>query len=427
MPKSPLMNIFTYRILSLLLLPVVLFRLILRSFKEPKYLNSLMNRLGFYSESLRSLAANKKIIWIHCVSVGETKAALPLLKILLKQYPNHHFLISHSTPTGKETELIDSKRIHRCFIPFDIKVSVNLFLNFFKPSIGLIFETEIWPIMLCQCKNKGIPVFLMNARLSQKSMNKYLKFKNFSSYVLGKFSMICVQSKIDLQNFRKLTTNDISITGNTKFDYSNFPKISSRKLICKKNFKITDQIVIVAGSTRRGEEQLVLDCFKNLQMKNLILIIVPRHPQRFLEVENLIKSSDLSFIRKSNLAQCNETPQVILGDSMGELSLYYELANIVILGGSLKDFGSQNIIEPLMLGKSTIVGPSIYNFKDVIEKAEKQKLIFKLKKVEELEELIKSILLGDKHDVDLKSIKNFLKKESGASQRLANIISQSLL
>ena len=162
-------------------------------------------------------------------------------------------------------------------------------------------------------------------------------------------------------------------------------------------------------------------------MKNLILIVVPRHPQRFLEVENLIKSSNLSFIRKSNLAQCNKTPQVILGDSMGELSLYYELANIVILGGSLKDFGSQNIIEPLMLGKSTIVGPSIYNFKDVIEKAEKQKLIFKLKKIEELEELIKSILLGDKQDVDIKSIKNFLKKESGASQRLANIISQSLL
>lgn len=420
------MNIFTYQILSLLLLPFAFFRLVLRAVKQPNYLHNLGERLGFYPKYLVDILKNKKIIWIHCVSVGETNAALPLMKILLKCYPNHHILVSHSTPTGRETKLGEFERIHRCYLPFDIKVCMNLFLDLFQPSIGLIFETEIWPIMLNQCKNKNIPLLLMNARLSNKSLSRYLVFKKFSLNMLNKFEIICAQSETDCKNFKKLTQTNIYVTGNTKFDFPTSKNKLSFAKAFKKQLNISNQTLLVAGSTRKGEEKLILDCFMSLKLENLILILVPRHPQRFLEVENLIVSRKIAYAKKSNLKKTNQAPQVILGDTMGELQSYYELADLVILGGSLKNFGSQNPIEPLSLGKPMIVGPSIYNFQDVIKKAENQNLIYRLDNIKDLDLLIKKIIVLKQQKIKQQNLRNFIRKESGASQKLADIVNQFL-
>ena len=420
------MNIFIYQILSLLLLPFAFFRLVLRGLKQRQYFHHWGERLGFYPRYLKNILKDKKSIWIHCVSVGETNAALPLIKILLKQYPNHHILVSHSTPTGRETNLGEFERIHRCYLPFDIKICMNLFIDFFQPSVGLIFETEIWPMMLYQCKSRGVPLLLMNARLSNKSLGKYLFFRNFTSNILSKFEKICAQSEADRKNFKKLTRINIDVTGNTKFDFPNSKKKLSLSKTLKKELNISNQIVLVAGSTRKGEEKVILDCFKNLKIENLILILVPRHPQRFEEVENLIASRNFIFAKRSNFKKSSQLPRVLLGDTMGELRSYYELADLVILGGSIKNFGAQNPIEPLSLGKPTIIGPSIYNFQDVVQKAENHNLIHRLYNVKDLDLLIKKIIALKQKAINRQNLKDFLKKESGASQRLADIVNQFL-
>ena len=420
------MNIFTYQILSLLLLPFAFFRLVLRAFKQRQYFDYWGERLGFYPKYLKNILKDKKIIWIHCVSVGETNAALPLIKILLERYPNHHFLISHSTPTGREINLGEFERIHRCYLPFDIKICMNLFIDFFQPSVGLIFETEIWPMMLYQCKNKGVPLILMNARLSSKSLARYLLFKNFTSNMLSKFEKICAQSEADRKNFKKLTRTAIDVTGNTKFDFPTPQKKLSLSKALKKELNISNQILLVAGSTRKGEEKVILDCFKNLNIENLILILVPRHPQRFEEVGNLIASKNFSFAKRSNFKKSNQPPPIILGDTMGDLRSYYELADLVILGGSIKNYGAQNPIEPLSFGKPTIIGPSIYNFQDVIQKAENHNLIYRLHNMKDLDLLVKKIIALKQKAIKRQNLKDFLKKESGASQRLADIVNQFL-
>ena len=420
------MNIFTYQILSLLLLPFAFFRLVLRAFKQRQYFDYWGERLGFYPKYLKNILKDKQIIWIHCVSVGETNAALPLMKILLERYPNHHIIVSHSTPTGREINLGEFERIHRCYLPFDIKICMNLFIDFFQPSVGLIFETEIWPMMLYQCKNKGVPLILMNARLSSKSLARYLLFKNFTSNMLSKFEMICAQSEADRKNFKKLTRTAIDVTGNTKFDFPTPQKKLSLSKALKKELNISNQILLVAGSTRKGEEKVILDCFKNLKIENLILILVPRHPQRFEEVGNLIASKNFSFAKRSNFKKSNQPPPIILGDTMGDLRSYYELADLVILGGSIKNFGAQNPIEPLSFGKPTIIGPSIYNFQDVIQKAENHNLIYRLHNIKDLDLLVKKIIALKQKAIKRQNLKDFLKKESGASQRLADIVNQFL-
>ena len=420
------MNIFTYQILSLLLLPFAFFRLVLRAFKQRQYFDYWGERLGFYPKYLKNILKDKKIIWIHCVSVGETNAALPLIKILLKRYPNHHILVSHSTPTGRETNIGEFERIHRCYLPFDIKLCMNLFIDFFQPSVGLIFETEIWPMMLYQCKSKGVPLLLMNARLSSKSLARYLLFKNFTSNMLSKFEVICAQSEADRKNLKKLTRTDIDVTGNTKFDFPTPQKKLSLSKALKKELNISNQILLVAGSTRKGEEKVILDCFKNLNIENLILILVPRHPQRFEEVGNLIASKNFSFAKRSNFKKSNQPPPIILGDTMGDLRSYYELADLVILGGSIKNYGAQNPIEPLSFGKPTIIGPSIYNFQDVIQKAENHNLIYRLHNIKDLDLLVKKIIALKQKAIKRQNLKDFLKKESGASQRLADIVNQFL-
>jgi 3-deoxy-D-manno-octulosonic-acid transferase len=303
---------------------------------------------------------------------------------------------------------------------------MNLFIDFFQPSVGLIFETEIWPMMLYQCKNKGVPLILMNARLSSKSLARYLLFKNFTSNMLSKFEKICAQSEADRKNFKKLTRTAIDVTGNTKFDFPTPQKKLSLSKALKKELNISNQILLVAGSTRKGEEKVILDCFKNLNIENLILILVPRHPQRFEEVGNLIASKNFSFTKRSNFKKSNQPPPIILGDTMGDLRSYYELADLVILGGSIKNFGAQNPIEPLSFGKPTIIGPSIYNFQDVIQKAENHNLIYRLHNIKDLDLLVKKIIALKQKAIKRQNLKDFLKKESGASQRLADIVNQFL-
>ena len=421
------MYFFIYKIVIFCLIPFALARLTYRALTKPIHLQYLNERFALYSKKRSSVWKSRKTVWFHCVSVGETKAIVNLIQILLKQHPSTYFLISHMTLTGRNTELINNPRIHRTYLPYDTKGASKRFLSFYQPKIGVIVETELWFNLIDQCKFNNIPLNLINARLSKKSLNKYLPFRKFINSKLLQLDSIYVRSEEDLSNFSRLTKANIKLMGNIKFDSSPPKGTLNKTNQLKKQLKISSHFVLVAGSTRAGEEKILLNLVKKLNYKELILVIVPRHPERFSEVEKIFQSQSLKIVKKSDLGGVKKTPQYVLGDTMGELYELYGLATLAVIGGSILDYGGQNPIEPMSLNVQTAVGPSIYNFKDMVNTAEKNKAIFRFKNIAELEVIIKNLV--DKGQVNQGVIKNaqkYIKQSSGGTDKVVQLINQYL-
>ena len=418
------MNLFLYNLIIWLLIPFALLRLLYRSLMQPEYLNFWKERLGIYS-SPQDDVAELGTLWFHCVSLGETNAIIPLIKTLTKKRPDINILLSHGTLTGRKTFISNSKKVKRCYLPFDSRGSVIKFLKHYQPIMGIILETEIWPNLIDQCHLKEIPLFLVNARLSEKSLMRYMPYKNFISKSINKMNHIYVQSENDRKNFKKLTNQTISIMGNLKFD-AQLPKDILKKIKkLKSQLKIDKQFIILVSSSRDGEEDIILKFFKNINLRNVIFIIVPRHPERFSKVSKLFESYQLPYIRRSEFKKLTAPPQYILGDSIGEMYEYYGLASLVIMGGSIKNTGSQNIIEPMLLSRPIAVGPSIFNFKNIIEASQKKGLVFRFSKIEELEDIIFKLIKNKELKKGIKQKTNiFLKENSGASKKILELINQ---
>jgi len=421
------MYFFIYEIIILCLIPFALAKLLYRGLIKPEQLKYLGERFAIYSKEKRSLWESRQTVWFHCVSVGETKAIYNLIEILLKRYPNTYFLVSHGTLTGRNTKLPNSQRIHRTYLPYDTIKASKRFLSYFQPKTGLILETELWLNLINQCRLSKIPLHLINARLSKNSLNKYLPFKNFINSGLSQLNSIYVRSKEDLVNFRGLTQANMKIMGNIKFEATPPKGVREKSNQLKNKLKITNQFVLVAGSTRPGEEKILLELVKKLNHKNLILVIVPRHPERFVEVEKIFQKQNLEIIRKSKLGELNHPPTYILGDTMGDLYEIYGIASLAIIGGSILDHGGQNPIEPMSLNIQTAVGPSIYNFKDMVSDAEKNKAIFRFKDVVELEQIIKNLLVEGKiNQRILRNAQQYINKSSGSTDQIVRLINQYL-
>ena len=421
------MYFFIYKIIVFCLIPFALTKLAYRALTKPIHLQYLNERFALYPKKRNSVWQFRQTVWFHCVSVGETKAIVNLIEILLKQHPNTYFLISHMTLTGRNTELLNNPRIHRTYLPYDTIGGSKRFLSFYQPKIGVIVETELWFNLIDQCKLNNIPLHLINARLSKKSLNKYLPFKKFINSKLLQLDSINVRSEEDLSNFSKLTEASIKLMGNIKFDSSPPQGILKKINQLKKQLKISSHFVLVAGSTRAGEEKILLNLVKKLNYKELILVIVPRHPERFSEVEKIFQSQSLKIVKKSDLGGVKKTPQYVLGDTMGELYELYGLATLAVIGGSILDYGGQNPIEPMSLNVQTAVGPSIYNFKDMVNTAEKNNAIFRFKNIAELEVIIKNLV--DKGQVNQGVIKNaqkYIKQSSGGTDKVVQLINQYL-
>ncbi len=421
------MYFFIYKIVIFCLIPFALAKLTYRALTKPIHLQYLNERFALYSKKRSSVWKSRKTVWFHCVSVGETKAIVNLIQILLKQHPSTYFLISHMTLTGRNTELINNPRIHRTYLPYDTKGASKRFLSFYQPKIGVIVETELWFNLIDQCKFNNIPLNLINARLSKKSLNKYLPFRKFINSKLLQLDSIYVRSEEDLSNFSRLTKANIKLMGNIKFDSSPPKGTLNKTNQLKKQLKISSHFVLVAGSTRAGEEKILLNLVKKLNYKELILVIVPRHPERFSEVEKIFQSQNLKIVKKSDLGGVKKTPQYVLGDTMGELYELYGLATLAVIGGSILDYGGQNPIEPMSLNVQTAVGPSIYNFKDMVNTAEKNNAIFRFKNIAELEVIIKNLV--DKGQVNQGVIKNaqkYIKQSSGGTDKVVQLINQYL-
>ena len=419
------MYLLIYEIVIIFLIPFALVKLLYRSLIKPVHLQYINERFALYTKEKKFIWKKRETVWFHCVSVGETKAIANLIEILLKRHPKTYFLISHGTFTGRNTKLPKSPRINRVYLPYDTKGASKRFLSFYQPKIGLIVETELWFNLINQCKLHQIPLHLINARLSEKSLKKYLPFKKFINTRLLQLDSIYVRAREDATNFSSLTKARIRIMGNIKFD-SKAPKntlIKSNQL--KKKLKITNQFVLVAGSTRAGEEEILIRLVKKLNYKNLILIVVPRHPDRFNEVEKLFSKQNLSILRKSKLGKIEKPSNYILGDTMGDLYEIYSIASLAIIGGSILNHGGQNPIEPMSLGIKTVVGPSIYNFKDIVNDAEKNRAILRFRNINQLEELLKNIITSkETKKYIVNNAKQYIKNSSGSTSKIIQLINQ---
>jgi 3-deoxy-D-manno-octulosonic-acid transferase len=354
-----------YALAWIVALPLVLLRLAWRSRRQPAYLDRLGERFGRYPPALPG-----PYIWIHAVSVGETRAAVPIVDALKIRHPHHRILVTHMTPTGRATSReIFGDRVVRAWLPYDMGFATRRFLDHFQPELGIILETEIWPRLLEEAARMKIPVVLANARLSERSARRYARVPSLTRWSFENLRGVAAQTEADARRFAAIGAREPAVLGNVKFDLTVPPQMVERGREFRARFG-EDRAIWVAGSTREGEEALLLDAFAGLgTCANALLVLVPRHPQRFDDVVRLAESRGLAVSRRSADEPVPADVSVVVGDSMGEMFAYYAAADVVIMGGSLLEFGSQNLIEALALGRPVIVGPHTFNFAEASKSA----------------------------------------------------------
>jgi 3-deoxy-D-manno-octulosonic-acid transferase len=363
--------LFLYTLTLWLLLPFVFVRLVWRARKQPEYLQHIGERFGFYSNH-----SNKPVIWLHAVSVGETRATHSLVTRLSTHYPDHQILLTHTTPTGRAaSEQLYGDSVLRVYLPYDYPFAVRKFLRHFRPQLGILMETEIWFNLIHDTHKFHIPLLLLNARMSEKSQRGYDRFSRLTHNALGELSAIAAQTVDDAARLSSLGAKNVSVIGNLKFDIEPPPAMLELGKQFREIFGTTRRILL-AASTRDGEEVLLLDALQNIHIPELLVVIVPRHPQRFSAVSKLLEQRGIQFLRKSDLFQIEKSDsdnlhclkafpaevQVVLGDSMGEMFAYYAAADLAFIGGSLLPYGGQNLIEACAVGTPVLLGPHMYNF-----------------------------------------------------------------
>lgn len=349
-----------YTALLWLMLPYVFFHLLWRALKQPEYLKHTGERFGFYTTH-----SDRPVIWLHTVSVGETRAAASLIHRLQESYPGHQLLLTHTTPTGRAAgEQLYGDGVLRVYLPYDYPFAVKRFLRHFRPRIGILLETEIWFNLIHACHTSNIPLLLLNARLSEKSARGYARYPGLTQSGLRELSAVAAQSEADAARLAALGAGDVAIMGNLKFDIEAPPVMLERGKQLRMQFG-ADRKIFLAASTRAGEEALLLDALKSADIPHLLIVIVPRHPQRFDEVAALLARRGMRFQRRSEQLAIAADTQVVLGDSMGEMFAYYAACDLAFIGGSLLPFGGQNLIEACAAGKPVLIGPHTYNFAQV--------------------------------------------------------------
>ena len=344
-----------YSLVIYLATPLILLRLLWRARKQPEYLQNLGERWGFYRKP-----APAKVIWVHAVSVGETRAAQPLIEALQAAWPDRRILLTGMTPTGRAAgHEVYGAQVIQAYLPYDYPGAVDRFFRHFSPDFGVLMETEIWPNLLAGAKAQGIPVILANARLSERSARGYGKLPALALPAFGALRAVAAQTPGDAARIGMLGASHVSVCGNLKFDVTPAPeKIALGRLWRE---AVGQRPVWLAASTREGEEELVVAAWRKLAVPGALLVLVPRHPQRFGAVAELLAREGVDFFRRSDGLPERET-QVWLGDSMGEMAAYYTLADIAFIGGSLLPLGGQNLIEAAACGCPAVVGQHTFNF-----------------------------------------------------------------
>ena len=347
-----------YDLLWYLALPLLPLRLWWRGRAQPGYRTHVAERFGIYGAAPRT-----PVLWVHAVSLGETRAAAPLVARLREAHPEATILLTHITATGRDVgrELFGDTVV-QAWLPYDARATVRRFLRHFRPAAGLILETELWPNLVDEARAAGIPVYLVNARLSARSAAKYARLPALSRRMLGALAGVAAQADADAARLAQLGATAPVVTGNIKFDIAPGEAAFALGRQLRERFGAR-RPVWVAGSTREGEETLILDAIARVGLPpGALTVIVPRHLQRFDSVAELLRERGIRFARRSAGAEVPADTAVVLGDSMGEMMAYYAAADVVFIGGSLLPLGGQNLIEPIAVGRPTVVGPHMFNF-----------------------------------------------------------------
>ena len=356
---------FFYNLLTfLLLLPYALFWLA-RGLGNRSYFDRIGQRFGLGCPRIG------RCIWIHAVSVGEVQAALPLIRALQERFPHRQMLVTTVTPTGADrVKAAFGDSVHHCYIPFEFPGSVNSFFKAVNPDAALIMETEIWPNLYRACGVRAVPLILVSARISPRSINGYRRMMPLVRETLSHGIIIAAQSQSDADRFLSLGANPdrTRVTGSIKFDIELHEDVIQQGEALRAEL-IGDRPVWIAASTHDGEEQQVLDAHRALleRFPGLLLILVPRHPERFSEVRELIETTGLSVVSRTEGVACSPTTSVLLGDTMGEVPLFYAASDVAFVAGSLVPIGGHNLLEPAAQALPIVTGPHLFNAQDIAD------------------------------------------------------------
>jgi 3-deoxy-D-manno-octulosonic-acid transferase len=352
-----------YRLLLWIAFPWILLRLWWRGRAEPGYREAVGERFGFYGGP-----PAKPVIWLHAVSLGETRAAEPLLRALQSRHPECELLVTQMTATGREAaRLIFGGDVRVAWLAYDYPSAVRRFIRHFKPHLGILMETEIWFNLVRECERAQVPLMLANARMSEKSARGYGAVAPLARDALERLDAVIAQTAEDAERLRSLGAREVEVAGNLKFDATAAP--GSEALAAQFRAWFGGRRVFLAASTREGEEDLLLDALEANALGDAVVVIVPRHPQRFEAVAQLLASRGLDFTRRSENAPIAVGCDFVLGDSMGEMAAYYLACDAAFIGGSLLAYGGQNLIEACASGAPALIGPYTYNFTQAAESA----------------------------------------------------------
>lgn len=356
-----------YRAAWWIALPLVPLRLWWRGRREPLYREAIGERFGTYGD--KAHIGDRNVVWIHAVSLGETRAAAPLIERLRRELPDVRILLTSMTASGREAgRTLYGDKVMQAWLPYDVGFAVAAFLQRFRPRAALLMETELWPTLVDACARDDVPVHLLNARMSERSTRGYARFDALTRPMLASLAGVAAQTASDAQRLSQLGARDIVVTGNIKFDLDVPGAMLERGATLREAIGRA-RPAWLAASTREGEEALILDAIVASPLRDAVLILVPRHPQRFDEVEALLRSRGLAYVRRSTGDAPDASTQVVLGDTMGEMLAYCAASDLAFVGGSLLPLGGQNLLEPLAVGVPVLVGPHTFNFAEATELA----------------------------------------------------------
>ena len=428
-----------------LLIPLLPVYLLLRARKQPEYRQHWAERFACYG--VPRIAAQPRRIWLHAVSLGETRATQPLVDALFAQHQDVHIILTCHTPTGRAAgqelfqRYLSDGRMTQVYVPYDLNPLLNRFFKTFAPTDVWVMETEVWPNMIAQCVRRGIPISLINGRLSDKTLRQTQKWPKLMRNAYAGFTRVCAQTQTDAQRYRQIGVVDaqLAITGNLKFDMN----IPAAQVVEGERIKslLSGKHIVMLASSREGEEALWLEAIQAYEREHSQSTnatqwwVVPRHPQRFEEVAQLLQSSGKNVVHKSEWQQLPAVKQVaalqqadiVLGDTMGEMFAYYAIADVVLMGGTWLPYGGQNFLEPMALGQSVIVGESIYNFEQIAQDALQKGVLWQAANLEQALSLVQRTYLrrngviSSQNEV-IHDILGFVMQQIGVAEKLLKVL-----
>jgi len=405
-----------YTLLWWIALPLIPLRLWYRGRREPGYLAHIGERFGRY----RAPPPASEVVWVHAVSVGETRAAAPLVDRLLRERPGRAIVLTCMTAAGRATgAALYGERVVQAWLPYDLPFAVERFLSHYRPVAGILIETELWPNLVRRAAAHAIPVFLVNARLSERSARGYARFASITRPMLAALGGVAAQSEADAERLRSLGAHDVDVTGNVKFDVDVPDAMRALGARLRERFG-RNRAVWLAASTREGEEALLVDALaQETRLRDALLVLVPRHPQRFDDVAALVRARGVACVRRTSDDAVTPDTRVVLGDSMGEMLAYCAASDVAFVGGSLLPLGGQNLIEPISLGVPAIVGPHTFNFAEVTERAIAAGAALRVADARELTATVARLLDADvERDRMRRAALAFVEAHRGATDRL---------